>query len=77
MKMLPQKWMLSHSITDETRFITFEQIVIYKHIAIPEIEGQSVEVPFEHVHINIIIQLPFVNYDRIRAVLLNKRAISL
>ena len=46
---------MSNSITDEIRSILSEQIIIYKHITIPEIERKSMQVSLEHIYIDIII----------------------
>ena len=67
---------MPNSIADETRFILSEQVIIYKHITIPEIERKSMQVPFEHIHIGVIIKFSFVNYNRICAVTFNKSAVS-
>lgn len=66
-----------NGVADESRFVLPEQVIIYKDIAIPEIEGESMQVSFEHIYVCIIVQFSFVNDDCIRAVVFNKSAISL
>ena len=46
---------MADSIADETSLIFSEQVIIYKHITIPEIEGESMQVSFEHIYIDVII----------------------
>ena len=67
---------MSNGIADETRFIPSEQVIIYKHITIPEIERKSMQVSLEHIYIDIIIKFLLVNYNRIFAITFNKSAIS-
>ena len=67
---------MSNSIADETRFILSEQVIIYKHITIPEIERKSMQVSLEHIYIDIIIKFLFVNYNRICTITFNKSTIS-
>ena len=67
---------MSNGIADETRFILSEQVIIYKHITIPEIERKSMQVSLEHIYINIIIKFLLVNYNRICTITFNKSTIS-
>lgn len=67
---------MANGVADEGGFILPEQVIIYKHITIPKIEGESMQVSFEHIYVCIIIQFSFVNDDRIRAIIFNKGAIS-
>ena len=67
---------MSNGIADETRFMLSEQVIIYKHITIPEIERKSMQVSLEHIYIDIIIKFLLVNYNRICTITFNKSAIS-
>ena len=68
---------MANSIADETGFILPEQVIIYRYITISEIERESMQVPFKHIYVCIILEFSFVKDNRIRAIIFNESTISL